>query len=455
MISIRETPYEIDNAQLTSLGEIANRVAEMRTAGALTPEVLLRLRKYFRVKNIYHSNAIEGNLLDVGETRMVVEQGLTITGKPLKDQAEAKNLSEALDFLEELATNPTLPITESDIRQIHLLVLKDINDKDAGSYRTVSVEISGSAFKSTSPESIRAEMECFGQWLQKASVPGVLFDSGDAILAASAAHTWFVTIHPFIDGNGRVSRLLMNLMLMRYGYPIAVVTREDRLRYYDALEISQASDLTPFVALISECIDESLEEYEAAAKEQREAYEWAKSIASKFDQKEKIKAQNQYEVWKVAMDLLKSIFKQTADLLSASANVGEIFMRDFGTLEFEKYWSLKNYGSAKKTWFFRLDFRSGSHTVRYLFFFGSPSYPLRSLTNVTLHISREISEKSFVYEKLEAITAPNVPNIIEIGYKATGEEFVVRHKNSSITTDKVDSICRKFVQEVIEKHFCA
>lgn len=432
---------------------IAARVETMRSTGALSPEVLNKLRRYFRIKNIYHSNAIEGNSLDVGETRLVVEQGLTLTGKPLKDQAEAKNLSAALDFLEELAGNPERPITESDVRQIHFLVLTGIDGANAGKYRTVPVEIGGSQFKPAGPESVSSEMKRFGDWLQEASVPGTAFAPEEAILAASAAHTWFVTVHPFIDGNGRVARLLMNLMLMRFGFPIAVISRDDRLRYYDALEISQASDLTAFVALVCECLEESLEEYEAAADEQREAIEWAKSIASKFDQKEKTKASNHYEVWRNAMEFLKSLFRQTAELLNSSADLSDIYFREFGSLEFEKYLSLKTHGSAKKTWFFRIDFRSGTSAARYLFFFGSPSNSMQHLTDVTLHISREEPPGSFFYERLDMITAPNVPNAMEIGYKAEAEAFVVRGANNAVRQEKGDALCRKFVQDVVEKHF--
>jgi Fic family protein len=162
MNQIAETAYDLDPTQQAMIRAIGTRVSKMRDTGALTPEVLNKLRKYFRIKNIYHSNAIEGNALDVGETRLVVEQGLTITGKPLKDQAEAKNLSEALDFLEELAANPSRPITEADVRQIHLLVLKGINDGDAGQYRTVIVEIGGSQFKPPAVESVGPEMRSFG-----------------------------------------------------------------------------------------------------------------------------------------------------------------------------------------------------------------------------------------------------------------------------------------------------
>ncbi len=453
MSDILGTPYEVESTQYASTVDIAKRVEEMRATGALTPNVLNKLRKYFRIKNIYNSNAIEGNSLNVGETRLVVEQGLTITGKPLKDQVEAKNLSAALDFLEELAGNPAQPITETDVRQIHYLVLTGTDNDLAGKYRTTAVEISGSKYRPPGPESVPSEMETFGAWLKRASVPDSLFTRTDAILAASAAHTWFVTIHPFIDGNGRVARLLMNLMLMRYGFPIAVITREDRLRYYDALELTQNSDLTSFVALVAECLEESLEEYIAAADEQRESIEWAKSIASKFDKKETTKAANQYEVWRNAMELLKSLFRQTAEFLDSSAISGEVFFRDFGNLEFEKYLSLKNQGSAKKTWFFRLDFKNGSSAARYLFFFGTPSYSMWQLADVTLHISREEPPGSFRYERLDAISAPNVPNILEIGYKAAEERFIVRGANNAIRSEKIDILCRKFVQEVIEKNF--
>src|SRR4051812_40712390 len=115
MPSIEGTPYETDASLVATLEGIVGRVSAMRSAGSLSPDVLGRLGRFFKIKNIYNSNAIEGNVLDIGETRMVVEQGLTLTGKPLKDQAEAKNLSEAIDFLEELARDTSRPITEADI----------------------------------------------------------------------------------------------------------------------------------------------------------------------------------------------------------------------------------------------------------------------------------------------------------------------------------------------------
>lgn len=451
--NINGTPYIYDDVQDETIQNLAERVRVMREGGRLTPEVLQTIRRYFRIKNIYHSNAIEGNILDVGETRQVVEFGLTLTGKPLKDQAEAKNLAEAVDFLEELATNPNIPIREHEIRQIHTLVLKGIDNENAGKYRLVPVEISGSQFKPPAPESIPAQMQEFAEWLANASMPGENHASAQGLINAAIAHTWFVYIHPFIDGNGRVGRLLMNLILMRFGYPIAIVTREDRLRYYDALEISQSSDLSPFLSLISECLHESLEEYEEAAKEQRERVEWARALADRFSAPEKIRAKNEYEVWKSAMDLLKSYVRQTAAMLNESAEMGRVFFKDFGNLEFEKYLSLRIGESIKQTWFLRIDFKRGDKAARYLFFFGYSSAVLRAHCDVTLHVAREEPQGSFKYVRLESLSAPNVPSLIEIGYRPKEERFIARYRNDATRIGKIDEIGRQFFEEVIKMHF--
>lgn len=453
MIQVSGTPYEIDDSLISRLKELNQRVRDMRNSGKLSPEVLGRLRRFFKIKNIYNSNAIEGNALDIGETRLVVEQGMTLTGRPLKDQAEAKNLASAVDFLEILATDAGRSITESDIRQIHKLVLAGINDQAAGVYRNVPVEIGGSKYKPPGPEKVPSQMEEFGKWLSECSARVKTDNERDPVLFATAAHTWFVTVHPFVDGNGRVGRLLLNLILMRSGYPIAIITKADRSRYYDALEISQSSDLTAIVSLASECVEESLEEYEVAAAEQREHQEWAQSIVGKLQGAEIRRASNQYEVWRNAMELLKSVFRQTAEVVNSTATVADIWFKDFGQLELEKYLALRNHVSAKKTWFFRLDFRSGVRSARYLFFFGSPSYDLKREYDVTLHISREEPPGSFNYERLDVITAPNVPNFVEIAYDAAHEEFVVRRRSGASSRMKIEQLCRDFFEDVVEKHF--
>ena len=456
LIDIPGTSYCYEESLGGELRKLSERVKHMRAEGRLSPDVLHRIRKFFRLKNIYHSNAIEGNILDVGETRQVVELGLTITGKPLKDQAEARNLSEALDLLEDLAKDADKPLTESDIRQVHLLVLKGIDD-GAGAYRSVPVEISGSKFLPPGPESVAAEMREFAGWIGNSSAPSdEAFAGVGGLITAAVAHTWLVRVHPFIDGNGRVARLLMNLLLMRYGFPIAIISKEDRLRYYDTLEVSQSSDLSPFINLLTECIEESLEEYERAAEEQREQNEWVQSLAQKFSRSERTRAENEYEVWRNAMELLKSHLRQIANILNETPDFtafGEVYFKDFGNLEFEKYASLRFGDSAKRTWFFRVDFRKGDKSARYLFFFGCSSWTLRQRCDVTLHVAREEPPGSYHYERLERFDASNIPDVVELGYEMSKEQFVVRGRNDSVVFRRVEEFGKKFFEDIVDKHF--
>ncbi len=449
-VDIPDTPYCYDDVSPANFQNLADRVKAMRMRGSLSPEVLHRIRKYFRIKNIYHSNAIEGNKLNVGETQEVVESGLTLTGIPLKDQAEARNLSHALDFFEEIAGNNIKPITGTDIRQIHELVPRSISD-EAGSYRSVSVEISGSEYKPPGPESVPAQMEDFTSWLAATSTPSrEEFASVSGLLSAAVAHTWFVMIHPFIDGNGRVARLILNLMLMRYGYPIAIISKEDRIRYYDTLAESQGSDLSSFISLVGECIEESLEEYELAAKEQEKHIEWAKNLGEKYSRSEKIKAENEYEVWKNAMELLKSHLHQTAIAINNVAYGASVRIRDYGNLEFEKYSALRINESAKRTWFLRIDFKKGDDTVRYLFFFGSARKSMKQKCAVTLHIARETPKNSYHYEPIEYLEESHLPSTVEIGYEIGKERFAIRPRNGRPKLSSVEDFGKQFFESVIE-----
>lgn len=447
--------YCWDLALRQQLQDLHNRVQQMRTAGKLTRQALERISKFFRLKNIYHSNAIEGNQLNLGETRLVVEQGLTITGKPLKDSAEARNLASALDYFEILA-RASEPLTCIDIRQLHSLILKGIDDDNAGRFRTTDVEISGSQFKPPGHESVAAQMTELCDWLQ-----GVTGDAPrgelDAILLAAAAHTWFVRIHPFVDGNGRTARILMNLLLMRHGYPIAVLTKDDRERYYDALEHSQSSDLTPFVSLLVESVRESLEEYERAVADQTVQLEWAAALMSKFTEPQRVEASNYYELWKASMELFRSYVRQSADLINEQAiGLVRVYFTDYGTLDFEKYLSLRDGRSTKRTWFFRTDFRSAEERRRYLFFFGYPSQPIGNrLTlgdRVTLHVSTEVAP--YEWERLDYVTPPQaLPDLREVAYSARDEQFFARTADGTIQAMRVEAIVRNFFEQVFKRGF--
>nr|WP_301341016.1 Fic family protein [Corallococcus carmarthensis] len=216
------------------------------------------LRHWFRIHHTYNSNAIEGNRLTLPETRAVVEDGITIAGKSLKDHFEAVNLAHALDFVEALARRETV-LGERDVREMHGIVLRGIDPENAGSYRRINVRIGGT--KHVPPEAVRVpeEMRTFGEWLAGAKTE-------HPVVVCAIAHAWFETIHPFVDGNGRTGRLLANLLLMREHFPAIVLLLEDRARYYAALDVSHSGDITAMVEITFDRLDDSFEEHERAAR---------------------------------------------------------------------------------------------------------------------------------------------------------------------------------------------
>ena len=217
----------------------------------LPPDLVDNLREVYNIRLTYHSNAIEGNTLTQSETQIVVEKGITIGGKPLKDHLEAINHVEAIDFIRHLAVE-NRAMSEWDIRQIHGLVCK--GDRGAGAYRSVNVMAAGSNYRYPDAIKIPELMQEFGEWLQ--SSPAF-----HPVELAAEIHYRLVTIHPFQDGNGRTARLLMNLILLRSGYPIAVVKTEDRSSYIDGIISWQSGgDDAKLKEMISKCVESSLVE---------------------------------------------------------------------------------------------------------------------------------------------------------------------------------------------------
>jgi len=210
---------------------------------------------WFRIELTYTSNAIEGNTLSRRETALVVEKGLTVGGKSLIEHLEAVNHAYALDWVKDKISHNPQNISEKDILLIHDMILKGIDDSNAGQYRNVAVRISGSTV--ILPNSLK--------------VPDLMFDfmnylnnSFDLhpIELASEAHYRLVTIHPFVDGNGRTARLLMNMILLMQGYPPAIIRKQDRLAYITSLEKSQlGGSKSDYFRIIANAVDRSLNIY--------------------------------------------------------------------------------------------------------------------------------------------------------------------------------------------------
>jgi Fic family protein len=236
---------------------IAAKKAELDRLRPRAPHGLGNLEHVHDLELTYTSNAIEGNTLTAAETTLVVEHGLTIGGKPLRDHLEAIDHHEAIGFVRALARS-SAPLTEADIRNLHSLVVRRSNPEIAGRYadqaRYVLTDAGRHAFPL--PAEVPALMGDLSAWLSSApNTPGTAFD----------AHRRLVDIHPFNDGNGRTARLLMNLILLRGSYPPVAVRPQDRPAYIAALQEARADGgADDFARLLYERLDATLDDYIAA-----------------------------------------------------------------------------------------------------------------------------------------------------------------------------------------------
>jgi len=243
-----DADIKIDELLLKRIDEKKKRLDSLRP---LSKDAVKKLLDDIRLRHTYHSDAIEGNTLTLQETKLVLEEGITIGGKPLKDHIEAKNDAEAFDLMIKLVHEGKI-LSQDIIQQIHEIVTKGIL-RESGKYRTENVRIIGS--KTTPPDysKIVKIMEEYITDIQKFKL--------HPIKNAAFIHNELVRIHPFLDGNGRVSRLITNLYLMKEGYPPIVLKKEDRHKYYRVLQRADYGDLSPFANFLAQAVHEALMYY--------------------------------------------------------------------------------------------------------------------------------------------------------------------------------------------------
>lgn len=239
---------------MTVLEAIADKKDRLAGLGHVSEEALRKLEHYYNLEITYTSNAIEGNALSPVETTLVIERGVTISGKPLKDHLEAIDHYDAIRYVRELALEKR-PLLEADVRNLHRIVMQRSRPDVAGRYADLAryVRTETGRYEFPSPAEIPALMGDFAKWLAT---------SPDTPESSFTAHRLLVEIHPFNDGNGRTARLLMNLIFIRAGYPPVAVRPEDRPAYIRALQQAQAGQGSwSFNDLLYERLDATLGEY--------------------------------------------------------------------------------------------------------------------------------------------------------------------------------------------------
>ena len=245
-------------------GRIHDRILEQKkrldSHRPLPPSVLDKIQQQMEVEYIYNSNAIEGNTLKLRETQLILERGITIGGKSLREHLEVRNHPKAIEYIKKL-TKRSLRV--QDILLLHQIIMKGI-EKDAGRFRTAEIRIAGADFTPPPAYDVPHLITQLVDWYNMNP------DELRPIELAAILHYKLVYIHPFHDGNGRVSRLLMNFALIRNGYPPASILNVDRKKYYDVLKKADNGNLVPFVSFVAASVERSLGLYLRALEPSKE-----------------------------------------------------------------------------------------------------------------------------------------------------------------------------------------
>ncbi len=246
-------PTYLDPAIVNRLEEKLSRLNGLRPL----PETAVRkLREHLWFEMTYNSNAIEGSSLTLRETFLVINEGITVKGKPLKDHLEAKDHHAALHYLYELVEpGRRHTVSEHLIRSLHQLITLETDKEWAGTYRNANVIITGTPHQPPDALEVPQKMQELIDWLQANRL------DLHTVERAALLQYRLVHIHPFFDGNGRTSRLLMNLLLLQNGFPLAIILKNDRKKYYRVLARADQGDFKPLVLFVAQAVERTLDLY--------------------------------------------------------------------------------------------------------------------------------------------------------------------------------------------------
>lgn len=238
-----------------SLNRIENKKRKIDGMRPLDKHQLGLLKRELEIEYVYNSTSIEGNSLTLDETRLVLEEGMTIKGKPLREHLDVINQKEAMGKIEEWVRKRKKGIEEGNILELHMITLRGISSEWAGRYKTVQNRVLGSRVKRTPPYRVAEEMGELVKMINKNP------EKMHPIELAAVAHQVIAKIHPFLDGNGRCARLLSNLMLMRSGYPPNTILNKERRKYFDTLEKAHLGNQHDFVNFFARGVERVLDLY--------------------------------------------------------------------------------------------------------------------------------------------------------------------------------------------------
>ena len=436
-INLDGSPYSLEETgqwAIQKAADLERRVELLRNAGRLSEHTL---RAYFddtRFEQIAESNAIEGSTLSAGETELAIMQGITITGHDPVYSRDAINLSQALERLVELAKEPSATNIEQ-VKELHSLILADASS--AGLLRSQPVRISGSPHvpPATWPQ-VMDGMEDWEDW-------SINNAETSALLRAIVLHTWLTHIHPFADGNGRTSRAVLILELIRAGLPSIIIRRKDRLRYYEALaESDLGGDLGPIVELVVERAEDALRRLERTASA-HQGYDRARAELKEAQKR-------QVGIWNDAVRLLFLLVDDALEV--AFEDIGRVSTFWYeDELSIDDFVSLSQGDAAGNSWLFRINAEvSGIESRRYLAWTGYRSYEMRQSRgigdgpSIFWSVPDQSGERRWVRDDLQS------PGIAELTLELPNvDQWIGRLPGGEVRNFKPSSAARRIAESIL------
>ncbi|MEX2954093.1 Fic family protein [Serratia fonticola] len=431
------------------LEEVVESVKEIDAQRPLPAHITQKLQEEILFDRVHASAVIEGNKLSRRETIVVLSSGILEAGSR-KDQQEVINLADACLYLQECLEN-NIELSVQLIKELHQKLLTDLDNKNAGKFRDQDVAISGARIKPPSHLDVQELIEKIVNFEKTIDI--------HPIHKAAWLHWSIARVHPFIDGNGRMARLLQDYILLKNRYVPASVQPEDRERnYYEALESTDLGNGDELLEIVAKNILRMAQRYLAIIRDEKSRTSWIKGIAKAASEKARQTDHRTFLIAQKSFDTLKLEFSNICTELNSEMSGMYFGLKDYGSISFEKYQELKNKGRASQTWFFGLRFVFGEIDQRFIFWFGTHHKSADDYKNfedkdVCLLISMQdgagSNKKLDDYETEDRITLREL--VLD------GREFSRRRYNPVSERDEWDSgvtpsdIVKNFITEVLGK----
>jgi len=337
-------PFEVKE-NLDNIDKIIDDLNERRDKG-LSKELLDNLKRQLLIKQVYHSNAIEGNKLSLRETELILN-GMVINERPLKDEIEARSLANATEYLYGLIDGREA-LSKRTLLELHSLIMQNIPGINAGEFRKEDVQIKGAEHKPPYFHDVDAHIDELFQWMNRNS------HKHPPLIMGAVLHHWLTWIHPFSDGNGRVSRMFLNFFLLQKGYPEIIIKITDRDNYYTSLIAGDNGNLNNLVELLTDNIRETISIYEELINEDQRQKAWLgqyKGISVENYEAAKSKHSYDYEVWKNQLNVFKTLLKKSLIEIGSVLNHLNLDFKEYEIISFSQYLDLLEDRRVSNTWY--------------------------------------------------------------------------------------------------------